>query len=333
MLADTSVRHCVIIPFFNRVDQVHTCLQQLLAQALPDTEFLLVDDASTDNLIELDELLYGKGVFLIRHPRNEGVSAARNSALQWCRERGHAVVIMIDSDCIPGPDFIETHVRLHVEMPEVACVGAAIVGRGSSVWSRLDGVASWVHAAPHYRQHEVEHPYHLPTTNFSVKLSMLPDRPFVFDERLCTGEDCLLIRELRRQGLLVLFSPSPVIYHRDRERLLDVLRHHYKWGHHQYFIQLGRDISPYVFNPAYRIVFLLVFFWLWPLYSLTGATLNIVPWLSTRLGYLSYAPGVFALWLCKGIAVMEAALRPRSVLRAARSSLDYEPWQPGAQGS
>ncbi len=333
MSADTAAKHCVIIPFFNRVDQVRACLQELLAQALPGTEFLLVDDASTDNLVELDELLHRKEVFLIRHPRNEGVSAARNSALQWCREHGCELVIMIDSDCLPGPGFIETHVRLHAEMPEVPCIGAAIVGRGSSVWSRLDGITSWVHAAPHYPQHEVKHPYHLPTTNFSVKLSRLPDRPFVFDERLHTGEDCLFIRELRRRGLPVLFSPSPVIYHRDRERLLDVLRHHYKWGHHQYFVQLGRDISPYVFNPVYRAAFLLVFVWLWPLYSLAGATLNIAPWLSTRLGYLAYAPGVYILWLAKGIAVMEAALRPRAVLRTARASLDYQSWQPAAQGS
>lgn len=324
MSADKIIKHCVITPFFNRVDQVHTCLQRLLEQAQPGTQFLLVDDASTDDLSPLAELLQRDDVFMIQHPRNEGVSAARNSALQWCREHEHELVIMIDSDCEPGAGFIETHLRLHRDMPEVACVGAAIVGRGASVWSKLDAVTSWVHAAPHYPQHVVEHPYHLATTNFSVKVAALPDRPFVFDERLYTGEDCLLIREFRRRGMSVMFSPSPIIYHRDRERLGDVFKHHYKWGHHQYFIQLGRDISAYVFNPVYRMFFLLAFFWLWPFYALAGATLNLVPWLSQRWSYLLFAPGVYALWLAKGVAVMEAAVRPRAVMRAARQSIEYE---------
>lgn len=328
MSTDLPESHCVIIPFFNRIEQVRECLRQLLGQALTDTTFLLVDDASTDSLDALDELLRLPQVHLIRHPRNEGVSAARNSALHWCRQHGHGLVIMIDSDCVPGPAFIETHVNLHREFPDAACFGGGIVGRGTSVWSRLDGVTSWVHAAPHYPRHEVEHPYHLPTTNFSVKLSKLPDRPFIFDERLHTGEDCLLIRELRRRRLPVMFSPTPLIYHRDRDRLVDVLRHHYMWGYHQYFIQLGRDISSYVFNPVYRVLFLAVFVWLWPLYSLAGTTLNLAPWLSRGLGYLAYAPGMYVLWLGKGIAVMEAALRPRAVLRTARGAVDYQSWRP-----
>ena len=119
---------------------------------------------------------------------------------RFCRHRGHELVIMIDSDCLPGPDFISTHLDMHRESPGVACIGGAVVGRGSSAWARLDGIMSWVHAAPHYPRHTVETPYHLPTTNFSVKLALLPNRPFVFDERLRTGEDCLLIRELRHNG-------------------------------------------------------------------------------------------------------------------------------------
>ncbi|MDZ7783889.1 MAG: glycosyltransferase family 2 protein [Halioglobus sp.] len=315
--------HCVVIPFFNRVSQVRTCLESLLAQALTDTEFLLVDDASTEPLDALQSLLGQAAVNLISHPANEGVAAARNSALHWCRQRGHALAIMIDSDCSPGPDFITTHVTLHAAIPDAACIGAAIVGQGSTLWARIDGLASWVHAAPHYPQHDVESPYHLPTTNFSVKMNALPEREFVFDERLITGEDCLLIREYRQHSRRVVFSPQPVIYHRDRDRLRDVIRHHYKWGHHQYFVQLGRDISPHVFNPVYRVLFLLCFLPAWIFYALMGATLNILPWLRTTPRNIVFAPAIYVLWLFKGVAVMEAAVRPRAVMRRPRQRIRY----------
>lgn len=321
--------HCVVIPFFNRISQVRTCLESLLAQALPETEFLLVDDASAEPLDELHPLLAQPTVHLIAHPENKGVSAARNSALYWCRQRRYTLVIMIDSDCSPGPDFIHSHVSLHAAIPSAACIGAAIVGQGNTLWSRIDGLASWVHAAPHYPQHDVESPYHLPTTNFSVKVSQLPEREFIFDERLVTGEDCLLIREYRRRSKRVVFSPRPVIYHRDRDSLRDVIRHHYKWGHHQYFVQLGRDISPYVFNPVYRVLFLLGFLPAWVFYALMGATLNIVPWLRTKAGNIVFAPAIYLLWLCKGVAVMEAAVRPRAVMRHSREQIRYRVFDEG----
>ena len=324
MSSKSLLSHCVIIPFYNRIDQVHACLESLLAQAEINTEFLLVNDASTELLEPLSLLLDREDVHLIQHSHNEGVSAARNSALHWCRSRGFELAIMIDSDCLPGPGFISKHLALHQQYSDAACIGAAIIGRGETIWARLDGVASWVHAAPHYPLHRVEYPYHLPTTNFSMKVSLLPSREFVFDERLFTGEDCLLIREYRRNGLTVLFSPEPEIYHRDRDRLLDVVRHHYKWGHHQYFIQLGGDISPRVFNPLYRLIFLLLFFPLWPLFSLAGACLNIMPWISSKPAYSIYAPAIYILWLAKGLAVMEAAVRPRAVLRKPREMVSYQ---------
>lgn len=315
--------HCVIIPFYNRVEQVSGCLSSLLAQALPDSSFLLINDASTDPLEPLLPLLSADNVHLLTHPENAGVSAARNTALHWCRNQGIEVVIMIDSDCLPDAQFIEKHLQLHAEHPQAACIGAAIVGYGDTFWSRVDGVTSWVHAAPHYPLHNVEHPYHLPTTNFSVKTTLLPAGDFVFDERLYTGEDCLLIRTYRAQGKQVLFSPEPTIAHRDRDRLIDVIRHHYKWGHHQYFVQLGRDVSDFVFNPLYRCLFFLLFLPLWPLYAAAGAFLNVAPWLRRSPAKVFYAPFVYGLWLLKGIAVMEAAIRPRAVMRRPRVQIEY----------
>src|SRR5690606_35377093 len=142
------------------------------------------------------------------------------------------------------------HLRLHREHPDAVCIAGRINGEGKGVWARLDGITSWVHASPHGvgestpASRAVWHPYHLATTIFSVKLGQLPPRPFVFDERLMTGEDCFLIRELRKSQKGIYFSASSEAFHQDRETFLEVFRHHYVWGHHQYFIQLGGDISP-----------------------------------------------------------------------------------------
>jgi len=326
--------HCVMIPFFNRHEQVALCLEKLLAHALPGTIFLLVDDASSpaaSGSVELRSILKNKNIFLIRHLENQGVSAARNSGIDWCRQRDIDIIIMIDSDCRPENNMISEHLRLHAAHPEAAVIGGRIVGEGKSFWAKLDGITSWIHASPHgvvdATQEEfrvVEHPYHLATTNFSVKLKQLPARKFIFDERLMTGEDCLLIRELRKLKKGVFFSAVPKIFHRDRETFRDVFRHHYAWGHHQYFIQLGGDISPRCFNPLYRGIFTLIFLPLIPLFALAGSLLNSKSlWACQRKDLLFY-PLIYLLWLGKGCAVVETAIRPYACLRNGRHLVEYE---------
>lgn len=308
--------HGVIVPFLDRLAMVARCVGGLLACARPDTRIVLVDDGSAppaESDPAIRALLADPRVTLLRHPENRGVAAARNTALAWCRAHELAVVLMLDSDCEPSPDFIEAHLRLHVEHPEAACFGAAVEGTGHGFWARLDRVMTWVHVVGPAR--EVRHPYHLGTTNFSVKVDRLPARATVFDERLNTGEDALLIRELRRQGQSVRFSPRPRIVHHDRETFRGLLWHHYQYGQHQYFVQLGGDLSPRCFRLPYRIAFVLAFLPLLPLFALAGSVLNLAPWLRAHPAYVAWYPLMYALWLAKGVAVLESAVAPARTLR------------------
>jgi hypothetical protein len=319
MASDTGLRHCVILPFFNRLALVERGLAALLAGAPESTRILLVDDGS-EPPGHLDpgirRLAADPRVTLLRHPTNRGVSAARNTAMRWCRRQRVELVLMIDSDCEAPPDFVQQHLRLHAAHADAACIGAAVVGTGRGFWALLDKVMTFVHALPHGALREVQHPYHLGTTNFSAKLARLPARDALFDERLRTGEDALLIRELRRRGERILFSPAPLTVHRDRETLRGLLWHHYQYGQHQYFVQFGGDLSPRCFAVPYRIAFGLAFATALPLFALLGSALNLGPWLRHRPAYALLYPFMYLLWVAKGVAILQAAARPASVLRA-----------------
>ncbi|MBX9635781.1 MAG: glycosyltransferase family 2 protein, partial [Magnetospirillum sp.] len=182
--------HCVLIPFLGRFDQVARAAMALLAQAGPATRLVLIDDGSQPPAAQaapLARILADSRVTLLRHESNLGVAQARNTGLAQARAHGAEIVIMLDSDCIPGPDFLAAHLALHAAHPEAACIGGAIVGRGQGLWAALDRVMSWCHSVPGQSLHAVHHPYHLPTTNMSLKLARLPLR--AFDSRLRTGED------------------------------------------------------------------------------------------------------------------------------------------------
>ncbi len=84
----------VIIPTFNRLPMLKEAVDSVLAQDFEDFELIVVDDGSTDGTASEIER-YGGRVKIIRHQKNRGVSAARNSGI------GHAkgkYIGFLDSD-------------------------------------------------------------------------------------------------------------------------------------------------------------------------------------------------------------------------------------------
>lgn len=91
----------VLIPVYNVAPYLRQCLESVLTQADAGVEVLLVDDCSTDGSGALmQELAGGRAqVRCLRHERNSGLSAARNTLL--AQARGD-YVWFLDSD-----DFLE----------------------------------------------------------------------------------------------------------------------------------------------------------------------------------------------------------------------------------
>lgn len=71
----------VIVTTYNRSEMLRRALDGLLGQTYPHVRVIVVDDASTDNTIDVIAG-YGDALEHIRQPINRGVSAARNVGLE-----------------------------------------------------------------------------------------------------------------------------------------------------------------------------------------------------------------------------------------------------------
>jgi succinoglycan biosynthesis protein ExoO len=85
----------VIMPAFNTGRWIQKAIESVLDQTLTDVEVLVVDDGSTDNTVEVVRGIRDERVRLFCQPRNCGVSAARNRALDEAQGRWVAI---LDSD-------------------------------------------------------------------------------------------------------------------------------------------------------------------------------------------------------------------------------------------
>lgn len=97
-------RFSIIIPVYNRIDEVEDLLKSLAAQSCKDFEVVIVEDGSTspcDTVVKQ----YETQVDVSYHFKdNEGRSIARNYGLE--RAKGD-YFIFFDSDCVIPPDYFK----------------------------------------------------------------------------------------------------------------------------------------------------------------------------------------------------------------------------------
>jgi len=87
----------VIIPTYNRAHLVGRSIQSVINQTYQDFEIIVVDDGSTDNTEDIIKEFQKKDKRIkhIKHNKNKGGSAARNTGIRAARGE---YIAFLDSD-------------------------------------------------------------------------------------------------------------------------------------------------------------------------------------------------------------------------------------------
>lgn len=92
------VKVSVILPIYNVAPYLDEAFQSILSQTLSEIEVIAVNDGSTDNSQELiDHYATQDGRIIVIQQENQGLSGARNTALQYATGK---YIYMMDSDDI-----------------------------------------------------------------------------------------------------------------------------------------------------------------------------------------------------------------------------------------
>ena len=94
----------VIIPAYNTADYIERAIESVLQQTFSNFEIVVVDDASTDNTIEVLNNIADPRLKVFRQAQNGGAGAARNRALQ---EATGTWIAVLDSDDWYAPERLE----------------------------------------------------------------------------------------------------------------------------------------------------------------------------------------------------------------------------------
>lgn len=113
----------VVIPVYNRVDRLDATLAGLVTQTRRPDEVVVADDGSQEDVgAVVDRYRDRMSIRLVRQERDGfGAGRARNLGADGTDSD---IVIFIDSDCIPVPEFVDRHLWWHRRAAGLVVVGS-----------------------------------------------------------------------------------------------------------------------------------------------------------------------------------------------------------------
>lgn len=230
------------IPCYNAAKFLGRCIEGVRRQTYPVAELFIVDDGSTDSTAAVASSC---GVRIVKHDRNRGLAAARNTALRSARNE---LVASLDADCVPEPEWLGTLVQ-RLEDPEIVAAG------GRLRETALDTIADrWrkAHMTQDWGEELLTNPPCMFGNNILLRKSIAV-RVGGYDEELRTnGEDVDLSNRLRRNGFKTIYTPRAVVNHLRRDTvpsIFDTFWRYWRFSSRSYFG--GVRVRQLLYNLSY----------------------------------------------------------------------------------
>jgi glycosyltransferase involved in cell wall biosynthesis len=121
MLRDPKVS--VLMPVHNNEKYLKEAMDSILNQTFDDFEFLIIDDKSTDNSLQIVESYNDPHIRLVKNSTNMGIACSLNKVLELAK--GEYIAIM-DADDVAVIDRFTVQTDFLDNHPEIGIVGSAI---------------------------------------------------------------------------------------------------------------------------------------------------------------------------------------------------------------
>ena len=200
----------VIIPTYNRAHLIAKAISSVLDQTYHDFELIVVDDGSTDNTMEVINGFNDPRIRYIRHDKNKGAAAARNTGIKAAIG---SYIAFQDSDDEWLPDKLEKQLQAFNDAsPKVGVVY-------SGVWRIVEGNKIIYTGYPDKKKEDGDLHYSLlKKGTIYLQSAMIKkecfDKAGMFDEEIPAAEDWeLWIRISKYYHFKYVKEPLTQIYY------------------------------------------------------------------------------------------------------------------------
>ena len=126
----------VIMAVYNGEDYLKPAIQSVLDQTYKNFEFIIVNDASTDNTVSIIESFQDERICLIHNEKNLRLAGSLNKAIAMARGK---YLLRMDADDICFPDRFEKQVTYMDKHPEIGIAfGSVLKFSGDTILREID---------------------------------------------------------------------------------------------------------------------------------------------------------------------------------------------------
>ncbi len=225
----------LIVPVYNRPDEVSELLESLAKQTLRDFEFILVEDGSS---LKSDKILESyKDSFPINYidRENQGPSLARNTGMA---EANGDYLLFVDSDCILPPDWMEKIFESLQNNP-VDCFGGPdrAADKFNDVQKAISfAMTSFITTGGIRGGAKQMDKFHPRSYNMGISRELYQEMGGFPNTRMHPGEDMVFSIELMKRSYKTALFNDCFLYHKRRSSLKQFFRQVYRFGYTRYII-------------------------------------------------------------------------------------------------
>lgn len=255
----------VVIPTYNRCQDLLFCLDSLQKNFLPDSRIIVVDNASSDGTREKLHSLF-PDVILIEARQNLGATGASNLGFARALQEGAAYILRLDSDTKVAPDFLDKLVRFSESNANSGIVSPKIyeLDHPDVVWYAGAGEHPWHFGAVYDSSPPTGQPVktdYIWATAMLIRAEVLEKAGGFDTDFLVYHEELDFCRRVRKLGFELWLVPEAKVWHKvgsreetpwrayqwNRSKMI-FFRKHARSGFHR--VMLGTYAFAYVFARA-----------------------------------------------------------------------------------
>lgn len=228
----------IVIPTYNRPDQLAVCLQACSRLDYPHDQFevLVVDDGGITTLDEIVARFHGVLTLKLLRQENAGPAAARN---RGAYEAAGQLLVFTDDDCVAAPDWLARLAERHVQASDCAFGGETHNALASNMYSTASQLL--VSYLLTYYSGAPERVRFFPSCNVAFPTRRFRDvGGFDLSFPRAAAEDRELCDRWQHQGYRMIHAPEAVVYHSHHLTAKTFLRQHFHYGCGAFYYHLHR---------------------------------------------------------------------------------------------
>lgn len=114
----------VVMPIYNVEEWIEEAINSILSQSYPNLEFIIVNDGSTDNTVEIVKSFHDDRIIFMDNHENKGNYVRRN---EGCKIASGKYICMMDGDDMAFPERIAKQVAIMENDPLLLALGSGLM--------------------------------------------------------------------------------------------------------------------------------------------------------------------------------------------------------------